>query len=426
MPERHKKRIYAPTGESKRKFAAEQRWLPFNPRRCFMMSTKYDAVVVGGGPAGLMAARKIARNGFTVLILEKDRDFGVRACAEAVSETAFKTAEIPVTQSLISSHVEGALVYPPDESKGVRIAGEHYKGYILNKPLFLSALAKEAVAAGSDLQMRTEAKSIAMDGSKAKSIKYEHKGEVKEAEFKVLIGADGVGSLVARACGFDSSGSDLIPTMQYVMVNCSIPDGNLIRIYMGNDVAPLGYAWVFAKNEYMANVGIGVRGGKAAKPYLDRFVASHPAFFSKAKVIKEGGGGVPVGGQINEVVKSNVVLCGDSAGQVIPITGGGIRTSMAAGSISGDYVAKALQASDMFIMNGYPREYAEYWGSRITKSLKVLRAIETMSDSDLNTLGAIISGDDIVDLANGLDVKRVVSKLVQHPVIAMKLASKLL
>ena len=63
---------------------------------------------------------------------------------------------------------------------------------------------------------------------------------------------------------------------------------------MGNDVAPLGYAWVFAKNEYMANVGIGVRGGKAAKPYLDRFVASHPAFFSKAKVIKAGGGGVPV------------------------------------------------------------------------------------------------------------------------------------
>lgn len=373
-----------------------------------------------------MAARKIAKNGFTVIVLEKDRDFGVRACAEAVSETAFKTAEIPVTQSLISNSVGGALVFPPDESKGVRIAGAQYKGYILNKPLFLCALAKEAVAAGSDLQMRAEAKSIAMDGSKAKSIKYEHKGELKEAAFKVLVGADGVGSLVARTCGFDSSGSDLIPTMQYVMVNCNIPEGNLIRIYMGNEVAPLGYAWVFAKNEFMANVGIGVRGGKPAKPYLDKFVASHPDFFGKAKAIKEGGGGVPVGGQIKEVVRANVVLCGDSAGQVIPITGGGIRTSLAAGSISGDHIAKALQAADMSVLKGYPPDYADYWGSRISKSLKVLRAIEEMGDDDLNTLGSMLSGDDIVDLANGLDIKRVVSKLMQHPVIAMKLGSKLL
>jgi digeranylgeranylglycerophospholipid reductase len=131
------------------------------------MAAKYDAVVVGAGPAGLMAARKIAKRGFTVLMLEKDRDFGVRTCAEAVSETAFKTAEIPVTQSLISNTVEGALVFPPNESKGVRIAGEHYRGYILNKPLFLSALAKEAVAAGADLQMRSEVKSIALDGGKA-------------------------------------------------------------------------------------------------------------------------------------------------------------------------------------------------------------------------------------------------------------------
>ncbi|MEN3061471.1 MAG: FAD-dependent oxidoreductase, partial [Candidatus Methanosuratincola petrocarbonis] len=44
----------------------------------------YDAVVVGAGPAGLMAARKVASKGFSVLILEKEKDLGTRACAEAV------------------------------------------------------------------------------------------------------------------------------------------------------------------------------------------------------------------------------------------------------------------------------------------------------------------------------------------------------
>ena len=213
--------------------------------------------------------------------------------------------------------------------------------------------------------------------------------------------------------------------MQYVMVNCKILERDMIRIYMGNEVAPLGYAWVFAKNEYMANVGIGVR-GKPAKSCLDKFVANHPDFFKNAKVVKEGGGGVPVGGQLKEVVKGNVVLCGDSSGQVIPITGGGIRTSMAAGSIAGEAVAEALESKDLSLLEGYPANYNKYWGTRIKQSLRVLRALEKLNDEDLNLLVSLMNGDDVVDLANGLDVKRVASKLMRHPVAAVKIASIML
>ncbi len=209
---------------------------------------EYDAVVVGAGPAGLLAARKIAKKGFSVLTLERDKDFGTRACAEAVSSTAFETAEIPPYRSLISNEIKGAYVYPPDESKSVKIAGSTYSGYILNKPIFLSALAREAVAAGSELMMRSEVKSISMTDGKAKKLTFEHKGELHDVSFKILVGTDGVGSIVSRSCGFDTEGFEIIPTMQYVIINCNIPEGNMIRIFMGNEVAPLGYAWVFAKN----------------------------------------------------------------------------------------------------------------------------------------------------------------------------------
>jgi digeranylgeranylglycerophospholipid reductase len=385
---------------------------------------EYDAVVVGAGPAGLMAARKIAKKGFSVLVLEKERDLGTRACAEAVSSSAFETAEIPLSPSLISNTIDGAYVFPPDESKMVKISGE-YRGYILNKPLFLYALASEAASAGCDIQMRSEVKGINLEGGVARSLVYERKGELRTAGFRYLVGADGVGSVVARSCGFDMKGYEIIPTIQYVMVNCKIPERNMIRVYLGNEVAPLGYVWVFAKNEYMANVGIGVR-GRPAKPYLDRFIARHPEFFGNAKVIKEGGGGVPVGGQVRELVKGNVVLCGDAAGQVIPITGGGIRSSMAAGSIAGEAVAHAIEAGDPSVLREYPLRYSEPWGSRISKSLKVLRVIETLPDDDLNTLGELLSGDDIIDLANGLDVKRVAAKLMLHPMVAVRIASRLI
>ena len=386
---------------------------------------EYDAVVVGAGPAGLMAAKKIAKKGFSVLILEKDKDLGTRTCAEAVSTSAFKTAEIPPSPSLVSNTVDGAYVYPPDENRVVKIYGSTYKGYILNKPLFLYALANEAVSAGSDLQMKSEVKRVVTENGRARSVVYEQKGETKEAYFKVLIGADGVGSVVSRECGFGTEGYELIPTIQYVMVNCNIPEAGMIRIYMGNEVAPLGYAWVFAKNEYMANVGIGVR-GKPAKVYLDRFVANHPDFFKNAKVVKEGGGGVPVGGQLKEVIKGNVVLCGDSSGQVIPITGGGIRTCMAAGSVAGEAVTEGLELKNLSLLEGYPENYNRYWGSRIKQSLRVVRALEKLNDDDLNLLGDLLNGDDVVDLANGLDMKRVVSKLLRHPVAAVRIASVLL
>jgi digeranylgeranylglycerophospholipid reductase len=386
---------------------------------------EYDAVIVGAGPAGLMAAKKIAKKGFSVLILERDRDLGTRTCAEAVSSSAFKTAEISPSPSLISNNVDGAYVYPPDEGKVVKIYGLTYKGYILNKPLFLCALASEAVSAGSDLQMRSEVKRVVMENGRARSVIYEQKGETKEVSFKVLIGADGVGSVISRECGFGTEGYELIPTIQYVMVNCNIPETGMIRIYMGNEVAPLGYAWVFAKNEYMANVGIGVR-GKAAKPYLDKFVANHPDFFKNAKVVKEGGGAVPVGGQLKEVVKGNVLICGDSSGQVIPITGGGIRTSMAAGSVAGEAVSEGLESKNLSLLEGYPANYNKYWGSRIKQSLRVVRALEKLNDDDFNLLGDLLNGDDVVDLANGLNVKRVISKLMRHPVAAVRIASVML
>lgn len=387
--------------------------------------TDYDVVIVGAGPAGLLAAKKIALKGFSVLVLEKDRDLGTRTCAEAVSASAFETAGISVMPSVISNSVDGAIVFPPDESKGIRISGGSYRGYILNKPLFLYALASQAVASGAGLEMKSEVKEIAMVDGRPHDVSYEQKGESKRASFRVLIGADGVGSMVGRSCGFNMDGYELIPTIQYVMVNCDVPERGMIRTYMGNEVAPLGYAWVFNKNESVANVGIGVR-GKPAKPYLDKFVSNHPEFFKKARTVKEGGGAVPVGGQLSEVVKGNVLLCGDSAGQVIPITGGGIRSSMAAGSIAGDAVAEALEAKDMALLRAYPERYNEFWGGRIQKSLRVLKALDKLNDEDLNLFASMIDGDDIVDLANGLDVRRVASKLLKNPIAAMKIASKFL
>ncbi|MEM2961091.1 MAG: NAD(P)/FAD-dependent oxidoreductase, partial [Candidatus Bathyarchaeia archaeon] len=181
--------------------------------------------------------------------------------------------------------------------------------------------------------------------------------------------------------------------------------------------------WIFPKCDGIANVGLGVQHG-SAKLYLDKFISSHPEKFKSAEIAEIHAGPVPISGQIDEIVNNGAMLCGDAAGQVIPLTGGGIHSSIVAGKIAGDVAGKAL-TSENLNFDEYPRRYA-YYTERIAKSLKALKVIESLPDSDLNQLAEVLSGEDIIDLANGLNIARVSKKLIKHPLFALKMAKALM
>jgi digeranylgeranylglycerophospholipid reductase len=161
--------------------------------------------------------------------------------------------------------------------------------------------------------------------------------------------------------------------------------------------------------------------------YLKAFVKRHPDLFERAKVVDVGAAAVPVGGMLKSFVADRLMLCGDSAGQVIPLTGGGIHSSIAAGKIGGEVAGKAVLRGDVSLraLLEYPARYEDPWGSRIRKSLKALRAIEELKDEELNMLADVLSGEDVVDLANGWDLLKVAAKLMKHPVLALKVARML-
>ncbi|MEM4417478.1 MAG: hypothetical protein QXD32_05420, partial [Nitrososphaerota archaeon] len=130
---------------------------------------------------------------------------------------------------------------------------------------------------------------------------------------------------------------------------------------------------------------------------------------------------------ISETVFDGAMLVGDAAGHVIPLTGAGIHSSVAAGLAAGRVAAKAVLEEDVSKerLSEFYMLY-EGWLTRIRKSLKAMRAVEKLSDEDLDTLANILKADDILDLANGLDISRVARKLLAHPILAMKLARSLL
>ncbi|MEM2122425.1 MAG: NAD(P)/FAD-dependent oxidoreductase [Candidatus Bathyarchaeia archaeon] len=391
----------------------------------------YDAAVVGGGPAGLTAAKNLAEKGLDVVLFERDTVFGRKPCGEAVSEGALRDAGLKPSPSFVRNEITAALVYPPDEANPILIErGSDFigVGYLLDKPGFLNALGERAEEEGARIEMDQNVVEASRIGSYFK-VKVKGGGEKggKAVKCRFLMGCDGYASTVRRVF-FDSSRVEMISCLQYVMTGCENMDEHTMEFYVGKRVAPGGYAWIFPRGGGVANVGIGVRGG-SPKSYLDRFIEDHPGKFGSAETVRVGGAPVIISGQLDKIVGGSVLLCGESAGQVMPLTGAGIHTGIVAGRLAAEAVSESLGSigeEAEGILQRYPMEYHRIYGGKIERSLKALKVIEKLSDGDLNTLASLIDGRDIVSLANGENLEEVAGKLMRHPGLALKIAYSLL
>jgi len=310
-----------------------------------------DVLVIGGGPTGSTAAKYAARGGADVLLVEKRSEIGTPVrCGEGVAKRWLDEIGLTPSGEFICHEVDGARVIAPDGTSLVvdETRAGNECGYVLERDLFDRYLAKEAAKAGAEILIKTSAVGLLRDNGHIIGARCEHMAESFSVRAKVVIGADGFESQVGRWAGLETHlrTRDIDACLQYTMVGVA-GDPRYNDVYLGS-CAPGGYAWVFWKQSDVANVGIGVNLSKIrdraeAKRYLDALIARTPTL-AKGEVIEEVAGAVSVSMPLEKTIAPGLILAGDAARLIDPLTGGGILNGCLSGKYAGEVAADVVSA----------------------------------------------------------------------------------
>lgn len=355
---------------------------------------RVDVLVVGAGPAGAVAARELKRIGaqLDVLLVERDRAVGspVR-CAEGVGDAGLREFASPEGADWTLRRITRVIFLAPDGTE-VSVA-ERDVGWILDRTRFDAHLAAEAGREGAVVRVSTEVTGLSRHDGRWHAALTTPRGE-ETVEARLVIGADGVESMVGRWAGIDTRvrSRDMESCAQYVVHDIEF-DPDAIYLHFGDDVAPGGYAWIFPRAVGVANVGLGVvalRAGKrSAREWLDRYMAER---FPQGVVTGYTVGGVIVAPTLRSTYTDGVLLAGDAAHMINPLSGGGIVNAMKAGRLAAEVATKALGSGDVSAraLATYHKQWMRLLGDDHLRYHRIKEALEELPDTFYNELAQTV------------------------------------
>jgi digeranylgeranylglycerophospholipid reductase len=364
------------------------------------VAPRYDLVVAGAGPAGSTAACQAARLGLSVLLLEKRQEIGspVR-CAEGV-------AHAPLSQFLepdaawIAARVGRAQIVARLGGREVqRWQGEGGLGLVLERRLFDRALAERAALAGAQVRVKAPVTGLLFRDGLVRGVLARIDGRTVEIEAGVVVAADGVESRLGSWAGLDTHLplGDTMVCAQYLLSGIDW-DPTCLGYWIDDDLTPGGYAWVFPKGEGLANVGLGLQadlGRETALTCLRRFIDRERALSAGSPVTLIAGS-VPVALPCRRLVTGGLLLVGDAARQVDPLTGGGILNAMAAGRLAAEAAAHALASgrASAEALEPYQQQADRLLGQGLARNYRLRQRfpVGTRADRGFVRLFAVAAG----------------------------------
>jgi geranylgeranyl reductase family protein len=353
---------------------------------------RYDVAVIGGGPSGLQAARGLAHNGLSVLVLEKKKEIGANViCTGIISQDVFQEFGIP-KDSVIRDIGTMKIVSPSGQS----ITYQHPRPFasVVDRTKFDHSLALEAGRAGADFKLGECVTEIEMNDHGVELTARREDLEEKKYRAAMVILATGIDYHLNRRLGLGCPKNSLTG----VQAEIEASNGTSPTIFFGQNIAPGAFAW--AVPTAPGKLKIGLLTEHEPRKYFSNFL----------KIISQewGDAATPASLDIKAiaqglVVKSygeRVLVLGEAAGQVKTTTGGGIYYGLLCSRIAADVVFKACRDGSF-----KARQLAEYehrWKAAIKNEIIIgyyaRRLFARLNNDQIESLFEIAKSDGIIPL----------------------------
>jgi len=309
----------------------------------------YDIVIIGAGPAGLMAARTLNKN-INFICIDSKKTIGLPLrCGEGVREKEFlqffKHKNHKFVKNTVTTH---KIIYNNLERK-VKV-----NFLELDRPKFEQFLAKPI---RKRIKLNTTCRDIKIKKEHAEIIT--NKRIIKS---KLVILANGANYHLQKKLKLIKKDPNLIIGYGGIYKIQNINKNNFYYFFEKNKY---GYLWIFPKNKNQANIGYGPLKDKNPKTTLKKLLKKYNI---KSKQIKEYAGIVSVSGPIQKTYENRILVCGTAAGFVYAGTGEGIHFALLSGKIAAETANKAIEKNNF--SSKFLKNYETKWKKAIGNSMK--------------------------------------------------------
>ena len=348
-----------------------------------------DVVVIGGGPAGNIAARALSKAGLRVIVLDSRHDIGNKPCTGIIGMEC--ATRFPVDPSLVYGSVKGATVRAPDGSDHV-LGNDEIRALIIDRVSYIANIASEAGHLGARYILGSRVHSVSRLGDLVEIATRCGSG-TEVFMCRVAIISNGFGSNLLSAVGLNKTNRrDYMVASQ---IEVEVEEIDEIKLYTGNHVAPGSFAWLVPTHDSLALLGAVSRDRLNDK--FDKLIL----MLKREKVIRKTHGtvtkwGIPLKA-LPKTYSRGVLVAGDAGGFAKPTTGGGIYYAMLSGDMAAQTVIKAFESGDFSESN--LSKYESMWRNKFGRELQtgyLARLLfESLDDESLNVLIRCFSSESV-------------------------------